>query len=412
MTEVMVLSLAGIIILVGFLTNIIFKKTGVPDTLFLIIIGIIFGPLLNIISPDNLLPLAPVLGTLTLTLILFHGGLSMRISAVLSQSLTAAAFGFIYMTFATLFISLLGHIFLGLDWIEALMLGPMVAGTSSPIIMPLLSKLRIPDEVKTTLSLESVVTDALSIILVVTFLEIFLRGCIDLRATASALISSFAIGAFIGSLFGILWTKVLDVMGDQEYVYVLTIATLLLCFSITEILGGSGHISALLFGLLLGNYEVAGRLGIRVNMKSTLRAIEDLKRFHGEIVFMLRSFFLVILGLIYIPSIYGLVNAGVMITVGLLARYLATKVLFRNSPLDKFRKFMTMVCGAGLANATISLLAYDKMLGLGKPIAHLYPLIVTNVIVISNIITALAPLALRARRARRKGVSFRQERLI
>lgn len=401
-------ALAGIIILAGFITSIIFKKSGIPDALFLILIGVVFGPLFNIISPKELLPLTPFFGSLALTLILFQGGLSMRIREALSQSITAAALGFLYVTFVILFVSFFGRIFLSFSWIEAMMLGSMMAGTCSVIIVPLLSKLNVPDEVKTTLSLESVVSDVLNIILVMTFLKIYLQGSVNLQSVASTLVSEFAIGIFCGFLAGLFWIRILDVIYDHEYVYILTIAALFFCYSGTEFLGGSGSLSALLFGLVLGNYEVANRLGIKINAKSISKVIENIKRFQNEMVFLIRSFFLVILGLIYSPSTYGLIIAVVIIAINLILRYLATRILIRGYPLCRYRRFMTLMCGTGLANATISLLVYNKMLELQNPLAPMYPLIVTNTIIINNAITALTPITLRKYSARRKGLNKKE----
>lgn len=43
-----VFSVVGAILSIGFLGNIFFKKTGWPDILFLIAVGIVIGPFLNI----------------------------------------------------------------------------------------------------------------------------------------------------------------------------------------------------------------------------------------------------------------------------------------------------------------------------------------------------------------------------
>jgi hypothetical protein len=53
-----------------------------------------------------------------------------------------------------------------------------------------------------------------------------------------------------------------------------------------------------------------------------------------------------------------------------------------------------------LANATLSLLVYNELMQ-RSAIASLYPLIVTNIIIMNNIITTLAPMILR-----RKNLSY------
>jgi cell volume regulation protein A len=389
-----VLAIAGAIITIGFTANVIFRKAGIPDVLFLIFTGIIFGPLLNIFSPKQLLPLVPVFTALALSLILFHGGLSMKIRSALSQSFRATALAFLYVISATIFVSLFSHFFLEFSWVEALILGPMTAGTSSVIIIPLLSKIGVTEEVKSILSLESVVTDILNIILVMIFLQVYLEGFINMQRAASMLASRFSVGIMIGALIGLFWLKVLDIVKRQEYIYMLTIAAIVLCYSATETLGGSGPLSALVFGLVLGNHGATHVLGIRVDAEAIEKIVENIKSFQGEITFLIRALFLVTLGLIYIPQIHGIIYAGIIVAVNILLRYSSIKALFRGGPLDKYGKFMTLMCGTGLANATLSLLVYNELMQ-RSAIASLYPLIVTNIIIMNNIITTLAPMILR-----------------
>jgi len=392
----MVFMVAGVIISVGFLANVIFKKIGFPDILFLMLVGIIFGPLLGLFSPEELLSVTPVFAALALMFILFQGGLSMDFYTVLSQSFRAAAIGSLYVIFAMFFVLLFSYFVMGFSWIEGLMLGPMTAGTSSVVIIPLMSKMKVPDEIKTTLSLESTITDVLNIILAITFLQIYLRGSVNFQETISLLIARFAVGIMMGAIVGIVWIKVLEIARKQEYTYMLTLAALILCYAGTEHLGGSGSLSALVFGIILGNYERMRILGIKVDAASMQKLIGNIRNFQNEITFLVRALFFVILGLIYLPDLLGFIYAGIIMSVNLLLRYLAIRILTRNSALYKYRGFMTLMCGTGLANATLSLLVYDKMMMQGSLIAGLYPLIVANLIIINNIITSLTPIILRA----------------
>jgi Na+:H+ antiporter len=67
-------------LLIGFLADVLFRKTGFPDILFLIFLGIILGPVLGVFSKNNLLPITPYLIELSLIMILFYGGLEMDLS--------------------------------------------------------------------------------------------------------------------------------------------------------------------------------------------------------------------------------------------------------------------------------------------------------------------------------------------
>ena len=391
----MVFAIAGVIIFVGFLANLIFKKIAFPDILLLILTGIIFGPLLGLFTPEDFLLVTPTFAALALMLILFQGGLGMEIYTVLAQSFRATVLGFLYVIFATLFVSIFGHFILGLSWIEALILGPMTAGTSSVIIIPLVSKLSVSDDVKATLSLESTITDVLNIILVIVFLKMFLGGAVNIQETISSLFAKFAVGMMFGAIVGIVWVKILDVVGEQEYIYMLTLAVLLLCYAGTEFLGGGGTLSALVFGIILGNYGKMEVLGVKVNSKLMPKLIETIKDFQSEITFLVRAFFFVLLGLFYVPDLMGSIYAGSILAVNLALRNLSVRISTYKSELYKYRGFMTLTCGTGLANAVLSLTVYSELAVRQIPSAGLYPLIVTNIIIMNNIITSLTPLIMR-----------------
>lgn len=391
----MVFAVAGAIISIGFLANVIFKKTGFPDILFLILTGILLGPLLGLFSPKDLLPVTPIFAALALMLILFQGGLGMEIYAVLAQSFRATLLGFLYIIFATLFVSFFGHFILGLNWVEALMLGPMTAGIDSIIVIPLVSKLNVTNDVRATLSLESTITDVLNIILVIVFLKVYLEGALNLQETMSSLFARFAVGIMLGAIIGVAWVKTLDIVGKQEYVYMLTLAALLLCYTGTESLGGSGALSALVFGTALGNYERMGILGIRVKNKSMPKIVGNIRSFQNEITFLVRAFFFVLLGLIYVPDLMGFIYAMSILVVNIMLRYLSAKISTYRSELYKYRKFITLTCGIGLTNAVLSLTVYNELVSRQIPAASLYPLIITNLILMSNIITSLTPFIMR-----------------
>ena len=399
----MIFSIVAGIIAVGFLANLLFKKTGFPSSMFLILIGIVLGPILMWVSPEEVDPVTPFLTTLTLMMILFEGGLNMDIYKAISQSLRAAALAVLYVVAATAFVTLFARFFLGFRWLEALMLGPMTAGTSSVVIIPLVSKLGINKEVGVTLSLESTITDILNIVLVLTILQTYVNGFVDIQLTLVTIAGKFAVGAILGAVVGILWIRVLFLERKEEYVYILTLGVLIGVYAISETFGGSGPLSALLFGLMLGNdKEIFRVLKVKLNLGYLNEVKAFVKRTQGELAFMIRAFFFVFLGLIYgvgrgeFPIWLGILIALVIVAANLVFRHAASTIATWRSDMFQYRRFMTLMCGIGLANATLSILIYRE-LSPTVPYAYLYPTIVTNIIIITNIITSIAPL-IRTRR--------------
>ena len=64
----------GVIIFAAHLFTAIFERTRIPDVLPLIFIGILVGPVLKIISPNDFGYVGPLLSAVALTLMLFEGG--------------------------------------------------------------------------------------------------------------------------------------------------------------------------------------------------------------------------------------------------------------------------------------------------------------------------------------------------
>jgi cell volume regulation protein A len=399
-----IFSIVGAIIAVGFSANLLFKKTGLPSSLFLVLIGIVLGPLLKVFSPEELDPITPFLTTLTLLMILFEGGLNMDIHKVISQSFRAAILAILYVASATAFVTLFALFVLGFQWIEALMLGPMTAGTSSVIIIPIVSKLSINKEVEVTLSLESTVTDVLNIVLVLAIFQTYVSGLVNIQQTVITIIAKFAIGAVLGAAVGITWIRALHLIRNEEYTYMVTLGVLIGSYAASEALGGSGPLTALLFGLMLGNdREVFRALRVRLD-SGYLREIKSfVKRSHGELAFLIRAFFFVFLGLIYgvgappeFSLWWGITIAVIIVAVNLVFRYAAVTIATWKSDMFRYRRFMTFMCGIGLANATLSVLLFKELSPtLSK--AYLYPTIATNVIMVTNIITSIAPFMVETR---------------
>jgi cell volume regulation protein A len=395
-----IFSVVGAIIAIGFLSNVLFRKTGFPDTLFLILIGIILGPLLGVVLREDMLPVTPFLTTLTLMMILFEGGLNMEIYKVLSQSLRSAILAVLYIVAAAAFVTLFSYFVLGFGWLESLLLAPMTAGTSSVVIIPLVTKLSINDEVGVTLSLESTITDVLNIVLAITFLQMYTSGLVNATQVASTIVTRFAVGAVLGFVVGLAWIKVLGITRKQEFTYMLTIAALILCYVASEVLGGSGALSALLFGLVLGNHtEIYNIFSKKTDLSYMPESKNNLKNIQRELSFLIRAFFFVFLGLVYLPQMLGILFAGVIVATNIVLRYAAVTIATFKSEMYRYRKFMTMMCGTGLANAALSVLVYNTLTTQSMPNAnaYMYPLIVANIIIITNIITSIAPILLKVK---------------
>jgi cell volume regulation protein A len=375
-------------------------------------LGIILGPVLGIFSKNQLAPVAPYLIELSLMMILFYGGMEMDLSKVLGQSGRAAVLAFTYFVFVTIAVSFVAMFLLNINWIQALMFGPMIAGTSSIVIIPLCQKLCISEETSLTLSLESTITDVLNIVFFFAILGLHLSGSLNLLTAVQDIVAQFGVGILVGFVVGIVWCWVLYKIRDEPYTYISTLAVLILTFMVSQILGGSGVLSALTMGLVIGNYKDVSSL-MRINVASA--RFEELKamltRFQSELTFLIRTFFFVFLGLIYDVSsttaTFSLLIGLIFLGLDLGLRYIAVRLSVVRSSMRKDATIMTLLCGQGLAHATLSVIPQQY----GIPNGEIFPMIVVTVIILTNAVTTLGSFIVTRKALHGKRIGTTQENL-
>jgi cell volume regulation protein A len=277
------LIIAGAIIIIGFLSNYLLERKGLPDMLFLIVLGMLVGPATGLVDASTIMGFAPYLAVLALVFILFDGGMTMNIYHVFSETPRAAVLAAAGFTLSTIASSLLIYFLLvpNFPFLYALLFGTIVGGSSSIIVMSLASRIKLSEKGSTLLRLESALNDILCIVLSLVVIEIItLGGTVDIPTIARSLASRFSIGAMLGIVIGIGWLSTLKRIVKASYSYMLTLGIALLAYALSEILGGSGALCSLLFGIMLGNEKAI--YGI-LRMKKPPDQVVDpgLKRFES-----------------------------------------------------------------------------------------------------------------------------------
>lgn len=296
--QAILFALAAITVL-GFFGQLLFRATRFSDVLLLIGVGMLIGPILRVFDPQALVGLAPVIGTFALLIILFDGGLDLRVSDLvqgLPRGTLLALAGFVLTVAA---VAAAGHYVLGLDWLRGILLGSILGGSSSIVVMPLVRRLPVSERTRAILALESAVTDVFCVVGALTVASLIAaRESPDLVEIGSGLAGNFATAILIGIGAGVVWVKVLDLEITQGASYVLTVAYILLVHVSVTFVGGSGPVAVLLVGIVLGNHKMVRKL-LRLKAEGFRK---DLRAFQTEVAFVTRAFFFVYLGLIIDPT--------------------------------------------------------------------------------------------------------------
>jgi cell volume regulation protein A len=378
-----VLLLSGaIIIFLGVAGEAFFKKTGIPDIVFLMILGVVIGPILGIIPTNAIINVVPYFAAVALILIMFDGGLNLDIRNVIKTAhyaLFLSVFGFFVSVVSVALV-----VFYGLGWglVESILLGTMVGGSSSIIVFGLVRRLPISDQTKSMLSLESAITDILVTITAFVLIEMLVSGIFDPNLAITSFAKSVGIGLVLGFVIGIPWAYVTTKIQNVQRSYLLTIGILFVIFFAEKSLGGTGALAPLIFGLMLGNKQILSRY-----LKFKLPEISLDDPTHHQLTFLVRSFFFVFVGLLATLGQIEFIFFGVIATILIyVTRIPIVKIALRKKFSTVDKKTTIAMIPRGLAAAVMATIP----LTMGLQNAQYYTQIVFVIILTSVIITTIA----------------------
>ena len=376
-----VLLAAGVVVFLGVAGEAFFKKTGIPDVAFLMVLGVIIGPLFGVIQPEAVIQVVPYFASLALIIIMFDGGLNLDIKHVVKTahfSVTLAIVGFVI---SVAMIAVGAHYALGWSWLESVLLGSIVGGSSSAIVFGLVRNIKISEETKSMLSFESALTDILATIVAFILFEAVLAGQFDLETLQATLGRAVMVGLVLGFGVGIPWMYISTKLGNAQHAYMLTLGILFVLFFLANSFGESGALTALVFGLMLGNKTHLAKV-----LRFKMPKIEIDDPTHNQLTFLVRSFFFVFVGLLASFGQSEYMIFGILITIAVyVGRRMAAKAILtsRFSKLDK--AVTNTMIPRGLAAAVLA--TYPITLGL--PNAGAYPQLIFFIILSSVIITTI-----------------------
>ena len=234
----LVFTVVAAILIVGFLGDLFFKKTGIPFFIFLIVMGIVLGPILNVLPREPLLPALAIFAELTLLMVLFYGGLDTRFDAALKGGGRAFIQVTIYVLASTTVIGLLVNFLLGWDILQSFIFASMVGGeTTAAVVIPLSRSLNFEEVTVAFLTLESAMNTIFSIVLFFTFVGAFTTGVTDWLSALTTIGVDFGVGIALGTLLGIVWVYILHFLQKQKFTYVLTLGLIFVTYTVSTRLG-------------------------------------------------------------------------------------------------------------------------------------------------------------------------------
>lgn len=320
-----------------------------PAILFLLLAGILAGPILGWLDPQALFgPLLMPLVSLAVALILFEGSLTLHLSqwreigSVVHRLVTVGALS------TWLVIALATHWLLDFDWPLAILFGTLTLVTGPTVIVPMLRVVRPKAAIANILRWEGIMIDPIGALLaVVVYSFIIASGAGEglahsLVTFAGVIFCGTALGAAGGWLLG-------QIMREQwlpEYLHNLAslAAVLGIFIAANQIVHESGLLAVTVMGMWLANMR-------GVDVRQILHFKENLS------VLLISGLFILLAARLDLHAMIGLGPAvlALLLVIQLLARPLNVLLSTLGSALNwRERALLAWVAPRGIVAAAVS----------------------------------------------------------
>lgn len=131
----------ALILIVGMIFGELFKKLGLPSLIGMLLCGILLGPSMFGLLDDSILNISADIRKIALIIILTRAGLNLSIEDLKKVGRPAFLMCFVPACFEILGMVVLAPIFLGMNLLDSLILGSVIAAVSPAVVVPKMLKL-------------------------------------------------------------------------------------------------------------------------------------------------------------------------------------------------------------------------------------------------------------------------------
>jgi len=365
MAENLIVGLA-IIIILGIGAEWLAWRLHLPSILLLLIFGFLAGPVVNLLDPDALFGnlLLPVV-SLAVAIILFEGGLNLRIAELRKTGSVVRNLITIGILVTWLIGASAAYFILGLDIALAVLLGAILVVTGPTVIMPLLRYLRPSGQIGSILKWEGVVIDPIGAILAVIVFEVIVAGGKQETMTLVifSLLKTVLFGGVIGVLGAIIVMQLLRRYWIPDFLHsVVTLMVVVAAFTASNLLQtDSGLLAVTVMGIVLANQKT-------VSVRHIMEFKENLR------VLLISGLFIILAARLKMSDL-AYISAGSLIFLAILmlvARPVSVVLSTLGSKLSwRERLFISWLAPRGIVAAAVSSVFALRLLEDGYPQAKL-----------------------------------------
>lgn len=335
----MLLSIA-LILLIGMSMGWICKKVKLPSLLGILLTGIVLGPyVLNLLDP-GILNISAELRKIALIIILTRAGLGLDVSGLKKLGRPALLMCFVPATFEIAGIMLLAPALMGLDLLEAAIMGAVLAAVSPAVVVPRMVKLMdegygTKEGIPQLILAGASVDDVYVIVLFSTFIGMAMgegASVISFINIPVSIILGIGIGLICGFALDYLFRKI-HMRDTSKVIFILSISLLLVVLE--DSLSTPITFSALIAIMFIG-------IGIQRRRSDVAKRISAkyAKLWVGAEVFL----FVLVGATVNISYLGSVGPKAILVIVGaLLFRMLGVFICLHGTSLKKQEKLFTMM---------------------------------------------------------------------
>jgi NhaP-type Na+/H+ or K+/H+ antiporter len=300
----------------------------------------------------------------------------------------------------------------GFSVIEACMLGAILGGTSSAVVIPLTNYLNLKNDTKAILALESAISDVLCIVILLALIDVVKLDQFNPGQLVGNLLASFFIAIIIGVVAGIWWSSVYFRIASIKSIFI-TPAFVFFIFGFVNLLGFSGAIAALALGFTLGNLNnfKAGKifpfLGDNITQVE-LTPVE--KEFFAQLVSLFKTFFFIYIGISIRLSDMQIIYLGAVLTfLFYLARIMIVWYTIPREIPAGDAAIIAVMEPKGLAAAVLAILPLEAGIAAGQAIQDTTYIVIFFTIIVCSVMVFLMQRTTFSQMYRRLFSSFGKE---
>lgn len=343
------------ILLVGSIlifSSIIAGKTGyrfgLPALLLFLIVGMLFG-VGGLGFRINNTEAVQFIGMISLTIILFAGGMETKISDIRPIMLPGFVLSTLGVILTTIFTGLFIWYISSREWsniyfslTSSLLLAATMSSTDSASVFTILrtQKINLKHNLKPLLELESGSNDPMAYMLTIVLIQFILSSEMAFGSIISSFFIQFLVGSAAGyglGRFAALFINKINVDNTSFYP-ILLLAFAFFTFSVTELISGNGYLAVYIAGIIVGNEKLVRH--------------KEITTFMDGISWLFQIIMFLVLGI--------LVNPNDMFQVAFVSLLIGVFIIFIGRPLSVFlclapfklnTKFRLFVSWVGLRGA-------------------------------------------------------------